>query len=52
VQKAQEIYYNARKASDRKGFRRMNDDPAFLAFAFPHLITPTAGKTYISRWLP
>jgi hypothetical protein len=30
VKKTQEIYYNARKASDRKGFRRINGDPTFL----------------------
>jgi len=29
VQEAQEIFYNVLKASDRKGFRRMNDDSAF-----------------------
>jgi hypothetical protein len=52
VQKAQEIYYNARKASDKKGCRRMNGDSNLFAFAFPHLIPPTAGKTYIPRWLP
>jgi hypothetical protein len=44
VQKAQKIYYNARKASDRKCFRRMNGDSALLAYAFPHLIPTTAGK--------
>jgi hypothetical protein len=35
VQKTQEIFYSPRKGSGRKGFRSMNGNSTFSAFAFP-----------------
>jgi hypothetical protein len=35
VQKAQEIFYNALKASGRTGFPRINGGSTFSAFPFP-----------------